>query len=106
MVNSRTRMSRRRFGMMSTGAVAGAALGAGCMSAAGGAVASEPHLTARPVAGAITSLKSGALGLADGGRDGVLQIPAAAADRPVPLLIFLHGATQSGAGMLRRIGAA
>src|SRR4030095_12220916 len=45
-------------------------------------------------------------GLGDGGRDGVVQVPSTMPDGPVPLLLFLHGATQSGAGMLRRIGAA
>jgi phospholipase/carboxylesterase len=36
----------------------------------------------------------------------VIQIPASARDASVPLLVFLHGATQTGSGMLRRIGPA
>src|SRR5262249_47420751 len=44
--------------------------------------------------------------LGSGERDGVIQMPSSMPDGPVPLLLFLHGATQSGAGMLRRIGAA
>ena len=33
-------------------------------------------------------------------------MPSTPADGKVPLLVFLHGATQNGAGMLRRIGPA
>ncbi|HUR35121.1 MAG TPA: alpha/beta fold hydrolase [Vicinamibacterales bacterium] len=53
-----------------------------------------------------TSLVSGPLGVGRGDRDGVIQMPASAPEGPVPLLVFLHGATQSGAGVLRRIGEA
>ena len=54
-----------------------------------------------------TSLTSGPLGLEPNGRDGVLQIPRRVPrTRPVPLLIFLHGASQNGARMLTRIGPA
>jgi len=48
---------------------------------------------------------SGPLGLGSG-RDGVVQMPSVPADGRIPLLVFLHGATQSGAGMLRRVGQA
>jgi predicted esterase len=33
-------------------------------------------------------------------------MPSVKRDGTIPLLVFLHGATQNGAGMLRRIGAA
>ena len=49
---------------------------------------------------------SGPLGLASGGRDGVVQVPPVLPRGTMPLLLFLHGATQSGAGTLRRISAA
>lgn len=49
-------------------------------------------------------MKSGPLGLGTDGRDGLLQVPETAGTAPLPLLVFLHGATQNGAGMLRRIG--
>jgi phospholipase/carboxylesterase len=54
----------------------------------------------------VTSLPSGALGLGGGERDGVIQMPSIRTEGKVPLLVFLHGATQNGAGMLRRIGPA
>jgi phospholipase/carboxylesterase len=54
-----------------------------------------------------TSLSSGPLGLDSSGRDGVIQVPSGvSSDTPVPLVLFLHGATQSGARTLARIGAA
>ena len=102
-----TRVTRRRFGITGGCALASVAFGEACLGATHTAPAGDPRLTARPKTGVVTSLKSGSLGLGGGGeRDGVIQMPAAAADGTVPLLVFLHGATQSGAGMLRRIGPA
>ncbi len=68
----------------------------------------SPRLTARPKGNVTTTLVSGPLGLGDrDGRDGVVQMPASAAPgRALPMLVFLHGATQNGAGMLRRLGPA
>jgi phospholipase/carboxylesterase len=63
------------------------------------------RLAARPRQGVTTSLESGPLGLGRGDRDGVIQMPSAKREGALPLLVFLHGATQNGAGMLRRIGA-
>jgi phospholipase/carboxylesterase len=78
----------------------------GCLVSTTSSTASDGRLTARPVGGIVTSLKSGPLGLGSSDRDGVIQMPSAPAVGPMPLLVFLHGATQSGAGMLRRIGPA
>lgn len=67
----------------------------------------DARLIVRPGKGVTTTLKSGALGLSSSGRDGVLQIPRGTSPAtPVPLLLFLHGATQNGARMLTRIGDA
>jgi len=79
---------------------------AGACSASGAAAAGDGRLAARPRKGAATSLESGPLGLGGGDRDGVVQVPSANRDGGVPLLVFLHGATQNGAGILRRIGPA
>jgi predicted esterase len=87
-------------------ALASAALGDGCAASTAAADGNDGQLTARPRTGVATLLKSGPLGLATGDRDGVIQMPSAIPDGKVPLLVFLHGATQSGAGMLRRIGPA
>jgi phospholipase/carboxylesterase len=97
------RMTRRRFGAAIGSAFGALAFADACVVATREA-ADQARLTARPRSKVATSLTSGALGLGDGGRDGVVQVPSTAASGPVPLLVFLHGATQSGAGMLRRIG--
>jgi len=102
-------VTRRRFGIAAWWTLTFAGCGDACATAANRPPLTDGHLTVRPpatTAGRVTSLKSGPLGLGDVGRDGVLQVPAAAAEHAVPLLVFLHGATQSGAGMLRRIGPA
>jgi phospholipase/carboxylesterase len=99
------RITRRRFGAAIGSAFGALAFGDACVVATREA-ADQARLTARPRSSVTTSLTTGPLGLGDGGRDGVVQMPSAAASGPVPLLLFLHGATQSGAGMLRRIGPA
>jgi len=68
--------------------------------------AGAARLSARPRDRVTASITSGRLGLEDGERDGILQVPSSYKGDRVPLLLFLHGATQNGAGMLRRIGAA
>jgi phospholipase/carboxylesterase len=99
------RISRRRFGTTAASAVAAVAFGDACAFATRASDAGDGRLTARPKSDVTTSLNSGALGLgAD--RDGVVQMPATPRGGAMPLLLFLHGATQSGAGMLRRIGPA
>jgi phospholipase/carboxylesterase len=103
---SRTRVTRRRFGLSAGSALAAVAFGEACLVATRTSPGGDGRLTARPLSGVVTSLSSGALGLGDGQRDGVIQMPSTPADTKVPLLVFLHGATQSGAGMLRRIGPA
>src|SRR5262249_59963531 len=81
----------------------GAGLGAGGSAPADGR---ESRIRARPQRGVARSLESGPLGLGNGDRDGVLRVPNSTDGAPLPLLVFLHGATQSGAGMVRRIGPA
>jgi phospholipase/carboxylesterase len=100
------RLSRRQFGMTAGSALAAVAFGEACLVATKASAAGDGRLGARPKAGVATTLTSGALGLGSGERDGVIQMPSAAAQGQVSLLVFLHGATQNGAGMLRRIGPA
>jgi phospholipase/carboxylesterase len=101
-----TRVTRRRFAVTAGCALASVAFGEACRVSTSASQGDDGRLTARPGAGAATSLKSGPLGLGSGERDGVIQMPSAMPGGNVPLLVFLHGATQSGAGMLRRIGPA
>src|SRR5262245_57412268 len=105
--------TRRRFAAMA-GAFASFAFG-GCdrigrgsngASAAEAAEINDGRLTAHPPSKATTSAKGErALGL-DSGRDAMLRVPATATDAPLPLLVMLHGAGGSGAGVLRRVAAA
>lgn len=67
----------------------------------------DARLVVRPGKGVKTTLTSGPLGLSSSGRDGVLQVPSGISpETPLPLLLFLHGATQNGARMLTRVGDA
>jgi phospholipase/carboxylesterase len=100
-----SRITRRRFGATVGYALASIAFGDGCLVSTKTAEDGDGRLTARPRSGIANSLRSGPLGLGDG-RDGVIQMPPGLPQAQVPLLLFLHGATQSGAVMLRRIGAA
>jgi phospholipase/carboxylesterase len=102
---SHSRVTRRHFGMTAGWVLASVAVGEAC-HVEFRPPDSDDRLTARPPDRVVTSLVSGALELGGGGRDGVVQIPPAATKGPVPLLVFLHGATQNGEGMLRRIGPA
>ncbi|HXI28180.1 MAG TPA: hypothetical protein VNG89_07155 [Vicinamibacterales bacterium] len=98
-------VTRRRFGAAVGYALGAIAFGDACLVQTR-STADDTRLTARPRSGVTPSLQSGALGLGSGERDGVIQVPSKLPDGPVPLLLFLHGATQTGAGMLRRIGEA
>src|SRR5712671_6500475 len=99
------RITRRAFGATASCALASLALGDSCAALGIPAAVNDGHLTARPRGDAVTSLRSGPLGLGSG-RDGMVQMPTAPSGGPLPLVVFLHGATQSGAQMLRRIGPA
>jgi phospholipase/carboxylesterase len=105
MGGSDNRVTRRRFAVTTGCALASVAFGEACLVRARRTEASDGLLSARPRPGVATSLTSGPLGLG-GARDGAVQMPSAAPPGNVPLLVFLHGATQSGAAMLRRIGPA
>jgi phospholipase/carboxylesterase len=50
------------------------------------------------------ALESGPLGMSRDGRDGVIRLPAVRPSGKIPLLVFLHGATQNGESMMRRVG--
>ena len=100
------RITRRQFGKTAGCALTSLALNDACGLVAGGpAPGADGRISARPRGGVATSAKSGPLGLASG-RDAILQLPSTLSDRPLPLLVLLHGANGTGATMLRRVGAA
>ena len=117
-------MHRRRFTIATGSAVAGLVLGgtslfthpfaawtapasgtSGGAARVAGAAAEDARLTPRPANGVKTTLATGALGLG-GERDGVVQMPSTVPDGPLPVMLLLHGATQSGTRMMSRISAA
>src|SRR5262245_40866541 len=99
-------ITRRQFALTAGGMLASFSFSEACAVSTSGADGEDGRLNARPRPGVSTSLTSGPLGLGSGGRDGVIQMPSTLPDGKVPLLVFLHGATQSGAGLLRRIAPA
>jgi phospholipase/carboxylesterase len=98
-------ITRRRFVTIAGGAVGSVAFGNACMVSTR-AADSDGRLTARPRPGVSTTLRSGPIGLGTGGRDGVIRMPSPLPTGRLPLLTFLHGATQTGERMISRIGAA
>jgi len=97
-------MSRRRFCGVTGGAVAVFAFATACHGSEQRASASA-RVAARPGRGIkTTGPQTRTLGL-DAKRDAILQLPSQPAAGPVPLLVLLHGAGGSGAGILKRLGA-
>ena len=99
------RSTRRRF-LTTAGTALLAAVGCRRVTSAQSRTGSRARLSARPGAAVTGTLTSGPLGLGSGDRDGVIQMPATQRAAAAPLLLWLHGAGQSGAGSLCRIGPA
>lgn len=78
------------------------ALGNACRRFGGAVMPSDGRLNARPRAG----VKTSATGQIKLEHDAVLQIPNNAGDKPLPLLIMLHGATQRADDMFWYLGSA
>lgn len=77
-------------------------LGSACRRFGGAVMPSDGRLSARPRSG----VKTAATGEIKLERDAVLQIPKNASDKPLPLLIMLHGATQRADDMFWYLGSA
>ena len=97
-------VTRRHFGMTAGCAFLASVFSDACGAETRSGPGSDARVASRPHTGVTTSITSGALGLATG-RDATLQLPSVSSGL-LPLLVLLHGAGQSGATMLRRIGAA
>jgi predicted esterase len=95
------RISRRHFGAITGGAFVSFAFGSACGAA--GLQQRDARISARPRSGVKTSA-SGTQSLGLGaGRDGLLHLPPKPGSGPLPLLVLLHGAGNSGAGILKRL---
>ena len=98
-------VSRREFCVLTGSAVASVALGAGCSGVSGLGFANDGRLSARPRTDVKTSATGQIMLGLDSERDAVLQIPKNAASSPLPLLVMLHGATQSAEDMFWYLGS-
>lgn len=102
---STMKVSRRKFCVLAGGAVAATAFETSCSGMTDLGFPNDGRLSARPR----TDLKTSAtgqimLGLTSD-RDAVLQIPKSAGQSPLPLLVMLHGATQSAEDMFWYLGS-
>lgn len=96
-------LTRRNFCLLAGGTITSVALGSGCSRVVG---SNDGRLNARPHNGVTTS-RTGKIMLGlDRERDAILQIPQNAGQSPLPLLVMLHGATQSAEDMFRYLGSA
>ena len=90
-------MNRREFCVLTGGIVASACGDLGFPN--------DGRLSARPRTGVKTSATGQIMLGLDSERDAVLQIPKSAGSSPPPLLVMLHGATQSAEDMFRYLGS-
>lgn len=94
------RFTRRHFGAVAGGTFASIVLEAACDASER---QGDARIPARPRRGETTS-GSGTRALGLGVvRDAILHLPDAS-ERPLPLLVLLHGAGGSGSGILSRLG--
>ena len=84
------------FCVLAAGSFASLALGSACQSVAG---PNDGRLAARPHDGVKTSAAGQVMLGLDRERDAILQLPKTASQSPLPLLVMLHGATQSAEDM-------
>ena len=99
-----TIFNRREFCVLSATTIAALALGSACTRISS-VIASDGRLTARPRTDVKTSSTGQIMLGLDGERDAVLQIPKNAGTAPLPLLVMLHGATQSAETMFWYLGS-
>ena len=100
-----TNFNRREFCLLTGGVAASVVLEASCNGVSGFGFPNGGRLSARPR----TDVKTNASGQiklgTDSSRDAVLQIPKNAAASPLPLLVMMHGATQSSDDMFDYLGS-
>jgi phospholipase/carboxylesterase len=100
------RVTRRRFSSVTGGTMLSLAFGAACHASDAPQGGADGRISARPSKGPVKIEPAAvrALGLGSS-RDAVVQTPVTMATATVPLLVLLHGAGGSGAGILKRLGA-
>ena len=97
--------ARRDFCAIAASTFASLAFGSACRRLSASFNANEGRITARPHAGVKTSATGQIMLGVDFERDAVLQLPKNAGAAPLPLLLMLHGATQSAEEMFWYLGS-
>ena len=97
-------VNRRHFCVLTGTALTSLAVGSACDRIALG-FPNDGRLSARPRTDVKTSATGKIMLGLNTDRDAVLQIPKSAGQSPLPLLVMLHGATQSAEVMFRYLGA-
>src|ERR1043166_4690470 len=98
------KFNRREFCVLSGSAMASVALEAGCNGMSGFGFPNDGRLSARPRSDVKTAASGRIMLGVDSRRDTVLQVPKNAASPP-PLLVMMHGATQSADVMFDYLGS-
>jgi phospholipase/carboxylesterase len=102
----RLHFNRRDFCALAGSTVASFAIGTGCRRSVGSSIANDGRIKARPRKGIKTSASGRIMLGLTRERDAVLELPKTAASSPLPLLVMLHGAGQSGEDMFWYLGSA
>jgi predicted esterase len=97
--------NRRNFCALVGSTAASLVLGSACRRTRGFEVMGDGRLTARPRPGVNTSSTGQIMLGLEVERDAVLQVPKNAGQSPLPLLVMLHGATQSAEDMFWYLGS-
>lgn len=101
----RPKFNRRDFCKIAASTFASAAIGSACHGVGNSVSANGGRLTAR-VRDGVKTTPTGQIMLGlDRDRDAILQLPKTASQSPLPLLVMLHGATQSAEDMFWYLGS-
>ena len=101
-------MRRRNFCAIAGSSIASLVLGSACRLTGGSQRSNDGRLTARPHDGVTTNPADRIMigvDSTDHARDAILQLPKTDNQTPLPLLLMLHGATQSGEDMFWYLGS-
>lgn len=102
----RRRLNRREFSLIAASSAASLALGSACTRFGGSFVSNDGRLTARPRQGIKTTATAEVMLGLDSERDAILRLPQPTPQSALPLLVMLHGATQSAEDMFWYLGSA
>lgn len=97
-------INRRDFCCAAAGSIVSLAVGSACSRLGDAALHADGRFTARPRSGVKTTTTGEITLNVDHDRNAILQIPKRAGESPLPLLLMLHGATQTAEDMFWYLG--